>query len=181
MLNKNNNSINGWDKDANLTINNWYKLFRQQSFIYQWVLDRNRKISDRLTVLSIISSSILGIFSGFKLWIDNDSLFQTVSNIILMLLNFVVAMITAVSKRYIDDKRNEVIRVYIEKIDVFIGEISAQVLNSAVYRKNADVFFKQNNNKYTRLITSAPNLSIYEINEGKRKYKLYKEYSNYVI
>jgi hypothetical protein len=181
MLKKNDKNINGWDNDANITIVNWYKTFKQQSFIYQFVLDRNIKISDRLAIISIISSGLLGIFSGFKLWIDNDSIFQTVSNILLMLLNFLVALITSASKRYIDDKRNETIRLYVEEVDIFIGELSAQVLNSPVYRMNADKFFKLNNNKYTKLISFAPNLSINEINEGKKNFIMYKEHCYYNI
>jgi len=84
MLKKDDKNVNGWDNDANITITNWYKTFKQQSFIYQAVLDKNRKMSDRLAVASIISSALLGIFSGFKLWIENDAIFQTVSNILLM-------------------------------------------------------------------------------------------------
>ena len=164
--------INGWDNDANITAKNWYKLFKQQSFIYQLILDKNIKMGDKLTYISIISSTLLGIFSGFKIWIDNV-LFQTVSNILLMLFNFIVALITATSKKYIDDKRNENLRIYIEEVDSFLGEISAQVLKAPIYRMNADEFFKSNNNNYTRLISTAPNLSINEIKHGKTQYMLY--------
>ena len=168
-----NSEINGWDHDANKTIQNWFYLFREQSFVYQWVLDRNRRISDRLGTLSIISSSILGIFSAFKLWMDNDTLFQTVSNIILMFLNFGVALITSMSKRYIDNQKNETIRTYLEEVDNFWGEIAAQLLKSPIYRMNADKFFKLNNDKYTKLASCAPNLSLSDITEGKIKYQLY--------
>jgi hypothetical protein len=181
MLKKDDKNMNGWDNDANLTITNWYKTLKQQSFIYQFVLDKNKKISDRLAIISIISSASLGIFSGFKLWVNNDTVFQTISNILLMLFNFIVALITAASKRYIDDKRNETIRAYVEEIDIFIGELSAQVLNSPVYRMNADKFFKQNNNKYTKLISSAPNLSLKEINDGKKQFNLYIEHCHYNV
>ncbi len=170
---KHDTNINGWDNDANVTAKNWYKIFKQQSFIYQWILDRNRRIGTKLAYISIISSSLLGIFTGFKLWVANDAIFQTVSNILLMLLNFLVALITASSKNYTDDARNEKIRVYIEDVDSFLGEISAQVLKSPVYRMDADEFFKTNNDKYTKLISSAPNLSINEINLGKKQYMIY--------
>jgi hypothetical protein len=165
--------INGWDHDANETIRNWYHLFRQQSFIYQTVLDYNLKISDRLSIVSIISSGLLGIFSAFKLWVDNDIIFQTVTNIMMIFFNFIVAIITATSKKYIDDKRNDEIRVYINAVDSFLGEISAQVLKSPVYRMNADKFFRQNNDKYTKLITSGPNLSLSEISDGKQRFQKY--------
>ncbi len=172
MLKKEDN-VNGWDHDANVTITNWYNLFKQQSFIYQWVLDRNRKMSDRLATVSIIASSILGIFSAFKLWIDNDALFQTISNIILMFFNFGVALITSLSKRYVDDQKNESIRTYVEEVDSFLGELAAQVLKSPVYRMNADKFFKLNNDKYTKLVSCAPNLSITDLAQGKEEYKKY--------
>lgn len=170
---KNDTNVNGWDNDANVTIKNWYKIFKQQSYIYQWVLDENKKMSDRLNVASIILSSLLGIFSGFKLWREDDLIFQTISNVILMLLNFGVALLTALSKRYIDDKKNETIKSYIEEVDIFLGEISAQVLKSPVYRMDADEFFKQNNDKYTRLITMAPNLSLSELNMSKQMFQQY--------
>jgi len=164
---------NGWDDNATKTINNWYYTFKELSFVYQWVLDRNRKMSDRLATISVISSSALGIFSAFKLWIDNDALFQTVSNIILMFLNFAVALITSLSKRYVDDQKNETIRTYIEDVDSFLGEIAAQVLKMPIYRMNAEKFFKTNNDKYTKLISSTPNLSLTDMSQGKAKYKMY--------
>jgi hypothetical protein len=164
---------NGWDENAIKTINNWYYTFKELSFVYQWVLDRNRKMSDRLATISVISSSALGIFSAFKLWIDNDALFQTVSNIILMFLNFGVALITSLSKRYVDDQKNETIRTYIEDVDSFLGEIAAQVLKMPIYRMNAEKFFKTNNDKYTKLISSTPNLSLTDMSQGKAKYKMY--------
>ena len=108
-----NNIINGWDDSANNTINNWYHLFKQQSFIYQWVLERNKKISNKLIIASIIASSTLGIFSSFKLWIKNDT-FRTTSDLLLILSNFSIALITGYSKSYIDDKRNDLIRIYID-------------------------------------------------------------------
>ena len=166
-------NVNGWDYDANITITNWYNLFKEQSFIYQWVLDRNLKISNRLNTLSVITSSALGIFSGFQIWINDCNTFQTYSSIAVMILNFIVALSTSVSIKYLDNKKNDDIRLYIESTDTFLGEISAQVLKSPVYRTEADKFFELNNDTYTRLVSSAPNLSISEISQGKKEYKKY--------
>jgi len=166
---------NGWDNDANTTINNWYNLFKQQSYMYQWVLERNKKVSNNLILISIISSSVLGIFSSFKLWINTES-FNTISNLVLMLSNFSVALITGYSKSYIDDKRNELIRIYIDEVDELLGEISAQVLKSPIYRVNAGEFFKDHNYKYTKLITYIPNISLYELTESKKEYEEYRKH-----
>ena len=171
------NNVNGWDDEANTTIKNWYHTFKQQSFMYQWVLDHNNIMSERLAVASIITSSVLGIFAGFKLWIP-DGVFQTTSDVILVLCNFIVALITAMSRRYGDDKRTDSIREYVNDVDEFLGEISAQVLKSPIYRMNADEFFRANNDKYTKLITTAPNMSLDEINQAKKQYKIYIEQSD---
>jgi len=179
--NQNNNpdnkekSINGWDTDAIFTLDNWYEAFQRQSFVYQFILDRNYKMSNKLNMISVIFSSLLGIFSAFKLWIANDTVFQTVSNILLMFSNFTVALITTQSKRFIDDKKNEQIRTYIEEVDTFLCHLSAQYLKSYVYRMNADDFFKTYNDEYTKIISSQPNLSLYELELGHSNYAIYKQ------
>lgn len=178
--NNSDDNLNGWDDNATITINNWYSLFKQQSFIYQWVLERNKKISNKLMLISIISSSILGIFSSFKLWINNDK-FNTTSDILLMLSNFSISLITGYSKSYIDDKRNELIKIYIDEVDELLGELSAQIINSPKYRVNAEQFFRDHNYKYTKLITHNPNISIYELNESKKEYDEFMKHYNNVL
>jgi len=170
------NNINGWDTEANTTLKNWYHTFKQQSFIYQTVLDHNNLMAERLAFASIATSSTLGIFAGFKLWIPDDT-FQTVSNIILILCNFGVALITAMSRRYGDIKRTDLIgiRNHVFEIDEFLGIISAQVLKSPIYRTNADDFFRAYNDQYTKIITHAPNISLGEITKAKNLYEKYKQ------
>ena len=135
-------------------------------------MDKNKNISNILHVLSILLSSSLGIFSAFKLSFSNKD-YATISDFILMFLNFINALITALSKKYIDEKRNEEIRKYILELDNFLGEIAAQVLKSLNYRINADEFFNINNDKYTKLITTAPNITLHEIQDARKKYKEY--------
>jgi hypothetical protein len=180
MLNKYDDiPINGWDKDANATISNWYKLFKSQSFVYQYILDRNRKICDWLGILSIITSSFMGVFIALKLWLDNNIIFQITSNIILIIMNFIVALMTGISKRYIDDKRNDELREYINQVDILLGEISAQILLHPIYRNEAKDFFRINNDRYTKLVSSAPNLSILELKWGIKQYEKYISNTNH--
>lgn len=171
--------INGWDNDANITIKNWYHTFKQQSFIYQWVLDKNHRIAERYALTSIMSSGMLSIFSGFTLWVPTN-LFHTISTIIIIVCNFLIALLTALSRTYGNDTRTDAIRNYVREIDEFLGEISAQVLKSPVYRMNADEFFKQTNDTYTKLIISAPNMTLSELNQSKKEYKIYMDNIEYV-
>jgi hypothetical protein len=165
--------INGWDIDAKKTIKNWFKLFKEYRYIYQYIYDRNIKRASILNILSAISSVLLGILSAFKLWQENNPLFQITGDILLMLFNFLNAIIISVSKRLLDDVRNEQIRKYIEKVDNFLGIIAAQVLKSPIYRMNAIEFFSENNEIYTKLITSAPNLTLKELRISREKYNDY--------
>ena len=71
-------------------------------------------------------------------------------------------------------KRSDLISIrnYVIEVDEFLGQISAQVLKSPIYRMNADDFFKQHNDKYTKIIMSAPNISLGEISKAKKLYKI---------
>ena len=135
-------------------------------------MDKNKNTSNILHILSILLSSSLGIFTAFKLSFSNKD-YQMISDFVLIFLNFINALITALSKKYIDEKRNEEIRKYIVELDNFLGEIAAQVLKSLNYRINADEFFNINNEKYTKLITMAPNISLTEMQDAKKQYKIY--------
>jgi hypothetical protein len=169
------NIQNGWDVSALTTLNNWYQSFKEQSYCYQYILDKNRKISTRLSLISIASSSILSIFAGFKLWNSSDESYQSGSDVAMMISNFIVAAITTASKRYIDDQRNEQIRSHIENIDAFLGKIYAQVYIDAKYRTNAEDFIKDNVEEYTNLMITCPNLSIQELTEAKKNYRKFNE------
>lgn len=164
-----NNINNNWDDSANNTLNNWYNIFKQQSFIYQKILDNNIYTSQILLIIIIIFSSTLGIFTGFKLWINNE-LFQLISNILLMFSNLIISILTIISKRYNDDTINERFRSHIEEIDNFKGEISAQLLKDPKYRMNAIEFFAYYNDRYTKLINKSPSLKVNEIKEAKELY-----------
>lgn len=169
------NPINDWDNDANDTLKDWYYAFKELSHSYQFILDRNYKMSSTLSMISICSSSVLSIFSGFKLWLQDDKIFQNSSDIFMMISNFAIAGMTTMAKRYLDDNRNEKMRIYIDEVDQFLNLIYAQFCLKPVYRINAKTFFKNNNDKYTRLMVSAPNLSIKEMLLAKKNYLIYKK------
>jgi len=93
----------------------------------------------------------------------------------MMLSNLAVAGVTTMAKRYIDDNRNEKIRIYIEEIDGFMNLVYAQYCSKPIFRTNAKQFFKDNNELYTKLMISSPNLSIKEMELAKENYKTYKK------
>ena len=167
--------VNGWDKNAVETVRNWRILFKENKYIYEWVLEKNYKISTNLNLISVVSSSIMGCFSAFKLWIQDDKTFQASSDIIMLFSNFLIAAITTSSKRYIDDNRNEKIRNYLEEVSRFLGNITSELIKTAEYRINADKFIKTQQEIYSKLIINKPNISISELTAAKNAYKNFEE------
>jgi hypothetical protein len=167
--------VNGWDKNAVETVRNWRILFKENKYIYEWVLEKNYKISTNLNLISVVSSSVMGCFSAFKLWIQDDRTFQASSDIIMLFSNFLIAAITTSSKRYIDDNRNEKIRNYLEEVSRFLGNITSELIKTAEYRMNADTFIKTQQEIYSKLIINKPNISISELTSAKNAYKNFEE------
>jgi len=163
-------NIKGWDKDAVETVQNWRILFKEYKYIYEWILERNYKISTNLNLISVVSSSMMGCFSAFKLWVQDDRTFQAASDIIMLFSNFLIAAITTSSKRYIDDNRNEKIRNYLEDVSKFLGTISAELIKSPEYRMEADEFIKSQQEIYSKLSINKPNVTISELTNFKNAY-----------
>ena len=164
-------NVQGWDEDAVITVQNWRLLFKEYKYIYEWILERNHKISTNLNLISVVSSSMMGCFSAFKLWVQDDRTFQASSDIIMLFSNFLIAAITTSSKRYIDDNRNEKIRNYLEDVNKFLGTISAELIKSPEYRMQADEFIKSQQEIYAKLSTNKPNITISELTAAKNAYK----------
>jgi len=164
-------NVQGWDEYAVITVQNWRLLFKEYKYIYEWILERNHKISTHLNLISVVSSSMMGCFSAFKLWVQDDRTFQASSDIIMLFSNFLIAAITTSSKRYIDDNRNEKIRNYLEDVNKFLGTISAELIKSPEYRMHADEFIKSQQEIYAKLSTNKPNITISELTAARNAYK----------
>jgi phage host-nuclease inhibitor protein Gam len=164
-------NVNGWDENAIETVRNWRILFKENKYIYEWVLEKNHRISTNLNLISVVSSSAMGCFSAFKLWVQDDRVFQATSDIIMLFSNFLIAAITTSSKRYIDDNRNEKIRNYLEEVSRFLGNITSELIKTAEYRMNADKFIRTQQEIYSKLIINKPSISISELTAAKNAYR----------
>jgi len=164
-------NVNGWDENAVETVRNWRILFKENKYIYEWVLEKNHRISTNLNLISVISSSAMGCFSAFKLWVQDDRTFQATSDIIMLFSNFLIAAITTTSKRYIDDNRNEKIRNYLEEVSQFLGNITSELIKTAEYRMNADKFIRTQQEIYSKLLVNKPSITIGELTSAKNAYR----------
>ena len=87
--------------------------------------------------------------------------------------NFLIAAITTSSKRYIDDNRNEKIKIYVEEISKFLGNIGSELVKSPEYRQNADDFISSHQEIYLKLSTTKPVISLDELTKAKASYKIF--------
>ena len=168
------NNQNGWDKDANDTIQNWFDICKEYRWRYQYILDRNYFLAGQFSTISIVFSSLLSVFSGIKLWQQNTS-FQNASTVVMLVSNTIIAGITTLSKKYIDDSRNEKIKTFVENMDKFLGNLHAQVMVAPVYRVDSNYFIQNHIAYYTDLMTNCPNLTTSELALAKKKYRTYLE------
>lgn len=164
-------NVNGWDENAVETVRNWRILLKENKYIYEWILEKNHRISTNLNLISVISSSAMGCFSAFKLWVQDDRVFQATSDIIMLFSNFLIAAITTTSKRYIDDNRNEKIRNYLEEVSQFLGNITSELIKTAEYRMNADKFIRTQQEIYSKLLINKPSITIGELTAAKNAYR----------
>jgi hypothetical protein len=171
--NVNNDSNNGWDAEADKILEGWHTQLKLLSFIYQWILDRNLKKANRLHTISVSLSTFLGVFTSLKMWINSSQSYSFATDLIISLINFTIALITTISKKYIDDKMNDSLRTYIHNIDNFLGEITSEYFKIKKYRTKANVFFLKNNSMFTSLLSKAPNISISDMKHGMIEYEEY--------
>ena len=164
------NDNNGWTEDNEDMLRQWADSLKTTSFAYQYLLDKSYSISTQLSLISICSSSILSIFAGFKLWIQDNKSFQNAGDIVMLFSNFIVAAITTASKRYLDDNRNQKIRTFLNDLDKLYAIIVTQLSMLPEYRINAKEFFDKYKESYTRIMVSMPNVSIKEITIARNKY-----------
>jgi hypothetical protein len=152
-------------------INNWYKILIQQSLIYKWVLNKNKNFSDNLIIISIVLLLILGFFLGIKIFIVDNIMFQITSNIILMLLNFSILLLIILFKKNKDNKRNKIIKIYIQEIKLVIKKLSKTII---YYKMDINNIYNLDIH-YNKLILNTPKLFQNEIQECKQKFILYKD------
>lgn len=170
------NNLNNHKNITNEIINNWYILFQKYKFYYQLILDKNARFFNYLSFLSIFLIIILGLLSAFKMSVntnDNPSTgsFQKSGTAVSMVLEFFIAFIMAYSKKYNNNERTRHIEQYIFNLNIFIGEIHAQLINYNLYKNNNNKFIKLHINKYTKLIIKKPILSISETEYCDKEYK----------
>ena len=162
---------NGWTPEDESMLNSWCETLKRTSFAYQYLIDKSYQISTRLSLISICSSSILSIFAGFKLWVQDNRVFQSTGDIVMLFSNFLIAAITTASKRYLDDQKNQKIKAYLEEADKFQAIVFTQMSMVPKYRMPAKDFFNKYKDIYTKIMTSMPNVSIKEITMAQQKYK----------
>jgi hypothetical protein len=88
-----------------------------------------------------------------------------------MLLNFSILLLIILFKKNKDNKRNKIIKIYIQEIKLFIKKLSKTII---YYKMDINNIYNLDIH-YNKLILNTPKLFQNEIQECKQKFILYKD------
>jgi hypothetical protein len=127
-------------------INDYYKTLKQKSLVYKMILNKNRKLTDKLISTSLFFSITIGMLTSFKIILNNNF-----GQGILIILNIWNIFIIMFLKKYVYDKRNDIIQINTNNINIFINNL----LNNI----NFDLL----NKMYTDLISNTKDIEYLDI------------------
>ena len=139
--------IKTWDVETIKIIDSWLLKIAKLKIIYNYIADKSNKTSDRINLISTISSFILGLLSAFKLAFKDD-IFSIVSDVILMIFNFSIAITAITAKKYLDNSRTDNIKIYLENLNDFEKDLK---YNKIYQHINGKDFIRANMQKFNDL------------------------------
>jgi hypothetical protein len=164
-----NNKVFEWDESSIYTVKYWIKKLDAMDIIYRYILEKSMKMSNRVNLISTVSSFVLGILSAFKLAFSDD-VFSTVSDVILMIFNFIIAIMSITAKKYLDNSRTDNIQLYLSGLNQFKISLIFELSNINKTMNGRD-FISANQEQYIDIIDiSKPELSLSEEKEAKQYY-----------
>ena len=163
-----------WSEENNRVLHEWISTLINLKKKYKYILTKCQNISNTANLISTISSFILGILSAFKLAFKDD-IFSMVTDIILMIFNFIIAIISITAKRYLEGSRIENIQLYLTDLDIMINKLveEQRKINKTI---NGDEYINTNIEDYNNLTCDSkiPEISEYE-NQEYEKYATNRE------
>ena len=166
---------NNWTDGNVKTVRSWKSSVSKASFIYQSILEKNKKLLNKLLVISLIFSTISTIVSGISstlLTVDNQN-YKWVAfmfNVVLFILSGAVSILSGAIKIYKLDDLVSLISTYIEKLDSFYATISSELILHPSLRHDAISFIKKEDSSYLNMMLQSPDVYPSDYDEANQKY-----------
>ena len=162
--------VKQWDRATLKVMKIWLSKIIKLKIIYKYIYEKSIKTSDRINLISTISSFVLGLLSAFKLAFKDD-VFSIVSDVISIIFNFIIAITSVTAKKYLDNSRIDNIRVYLDDLNNFEKDLKHNINYQQI---NGEDFIEANLTKFNELvIDNRPEISLSEKNEAIKYHKKY--------
>ena len=175
-----NNIINNWTLENNITITNWKEILMKTSFIYQYLLDKYKTRLNYIMIVSLLFSTLATLIAAIETTIQgvgkdkHTSIIFTVS-IIGVLINAIVTFINGFIKIYKFDDILTSYTAYNEKVDGLCYVLIDQLGQPLELRDNATIFIAKHSEKYLNIMKDTPSISTSDLNEATAQYNKYLE------
>ena len=128
-------------------INDYYKTLKQKSLVYKMILNKNRKLTDKLISTSLFFSITIGMLTSFKIILNNNF-----GQGILIILNIWNIFIIMFLKKYVYDKRNDIIQINTNNINIFINNLLNNINFDLLNKMYTDLISNTKDTEYLDIL-----------------------------
>jgi len=128
-------------------INDYYKTLKQKSLVYKMILNKNRKLTDKLISTSLFFSITIGMLTSFKIILNNNF-----GQGILIIINIWNIFIIMFLKKYVYDKRNDIIQINTNNINIFINNLLNNINFDLLNKMYTDLISNTKDTEYLDIL-----------------------------
>ena len=161
------------DLSGEETMEKWRKKSSKLAFIYDFVLDKYKKVNSASVLVAFLISTIMSLFSvgNFALSATSNETLVLVFKILTTTLSTIVALVTGIPKLFGWTNRISQYQKYLDSVEHFNAIILSEQYLPSELRKKPNEFIIQNSNKFLSVLDSAPNITQSEFQLGTIIYK----------
>lgn len=173
---------NNWTKINSDTVHNWKRKIAKSSFVYDYIKEKVTNVlqsvmvwtlilSSLQTVMSAVSSSILGINPDNKdlIWVSFGI------NAFLFVTNGISTFLLGAIKIYKWDETVTALSTHITKIDQFYSIVSAEMVKPDKLRHDASEFITKHDDMYLQLMQQSPSVKTSDVVKASEEYNKFIE------
>lgn len=165
---------NDWTVSNEKTVRDWIRSLIKTSFVYDCVLEKKKKMYDRLLIISLIVSSLTTLFSTLIASIEgatnNEDNLTFSGSIVMLFLSFLSTVILGTIKIKNYSQSTVELTSYIREIDRFFNRLKLVLLLPCDFRENAVKFIAREAKTYTSIMNNTPNLYPSELQKAEEDY-----------
>ena len=177
----NDNVITNWTEANINTLRAWKASLREAIFIYNYVMEKLKKMLNRIKVVLLIFSTLTTLISAIATYALTDTtnynnvIISLVITILTTLIGAIMSFLNGFIKIYNLDELVQSYTLYIERMDTIYSDISSELILPVALREDAFEFIKREHEIYLNLIKNSPEIDSSENSKALKAYHSYLE------